>query len=86
MTRYIDADDFFDTFEELDTEPYTNFPTVDPVRHGHWLPLEADGYADDNPVYDLWECSECGEEHEGEEHTLTPYCPWCGAKMNEVNE
>ena len=51
------------------------------VRHGHWNPLEADGYADGNPVVDLWECSVCGEEHEGEEHTLTPYCPWCGARL-----
>ena len=60
-----------------------HFPTIDavPVVHGRWIPLEADGYADGYPVYDLWECSECREEHSGDEDTLTPYCPACGAKL-----
>lgn len=59
-------------------------PTVEavPVVHGRWVPLEYDSYADGNPVWDLWECSECGEEHSGDEDTLTPYCPNCGAKMD----
>ena len=59
-------------------------PTVDAVEvvHGRWIPLEYDGYADGNPVWDLWECSECQEEHSGDEDTLTPYCPNCGAKMD----
>lgn len=58
-------------------------PTLDvvPVVHGRWIPLEYDGFADGNPVWDLWECSECQEEHSGDEDTLTPYCPNCGAKM-----
>lgn len=55
----------------------------DAVKHGHWIPLEYDGYADGNPVWDLWECSECQEEHSGDEETLTLYCPQCGAKMDE---
>lgn len=54
-------------------------------RHGRWIPLEYDGYADGNPVWDLWECSECQEEHSGDEDTLTPYCPNCGAKMDGGN-
>ena len=59
-------------------------PTVEAVEvvHGRWIPLEYDGYADGNPVWDLWECSECQEEHSGDEDTLTPYCPNCGAKMD----
>ena len=59
-------------------------PTIDAVEvvHGRWIPLEYDGYADGNPVWDLWECSECREEHSGDEDTLTPYCPNCGAKMD----
>ena len=63
-------------------------PTVDAVEvvHGRWIPLEYDGYADGNPVWDLWECSECQEEHSGDEDTLTPYCPNCGAKMDGGNE
>lgn len=52
------------------------------VVHGEWIPIEYDGYADGCPVWDLWECSECGEEHSGDEDTLTPYCPNCGAKMD----
>lgn len=59
-------------------------PTVDAVEvvHGRWIPIEYDGYADGYPVWDLWECSECREEHSGDEDTLTPYCPSCGAKMD----
>lgn len=61
-----------------------NAPTIEaePVRHGEWIGLEYDGFADGCPVYDLWECSECHIEHEGEEDTLTDYCPHCGAKMD----
>jgi DNA-directed RNA polymerase subunit RPC12/RpoP len=58
---------------------------VEPVKHGRWIPLEYDGYADGFPVYDLWECSQCQEEHSGDEDTLTPYCPHCGAKMEVDN-
>ena len=60
-------------------------PTIEaaPVVHGRWIPIEYDGYADGYPVWDLWECSECREEHSGDEDTLTPYCPNCGAKMDK---
>lgn len=53
------------------------------VKHGRWIGLEYDGYADGSPVYDLWECSECGEEVSGEDVPIThPYCHGCGAKMD----
>lgn len=52
-------------------------------KTGRWIPTGYDGYADGNPVYDWWECSECGGEHTGDEDTLTPYCPYCGAEMKE---
>lgn len=67
---------------------FTVAESVDAVEvvHGRWVPLEYDGYADGNPVWDLWECSECREEHSGDEDTLTPYCPHCGAKMDGENE
>ena len=58
----------------------------DSRKQGRWIPLEADGYADGYPVYDLWECSECREEHSGDEDTLTHYCPHCGARMDGGNE
>jgi hypothetical protein len=58
----------------------------DSQKRGQWIPIEYDGYADGFPVWDLWECSECREEHSGDEDTLTPYCPNCGAKMDGGND
>ena len=52
-----------------------------PVRRGRWIPTEYDSFADGAPVWDKWECSECGHEHSGEEDTLTAFCPDCGADM-----
>ena len=48
---------------------------------GYWIPISGDGYANGNIVYDEWECSNCGHEHNGDEDTLTAYCPDCGSKM-----
>ena len=54
-----------------------------PVVYGRWIGLEYDGYADGFPVYDLWECSECGEEVRGEDVPETySFCYSCGAKMD----
>ncbi len=54
---------------------------VVPVVHGRWVGLEYGGYADGLPVYDLWECSVCGEEVRGEDVPDThPYCHGCGAR------
>lgn len=52
-------------------------------KKGKWEPIEYDGYADGAPVWDVWECSECGFEHKGDEDTLTRFCPDCGAKMED---
>lgn len=60
-----------------------NLPTIEPkVRRGRWIPTEYDSYADGAPVWDKWECSECGNEHSGEKYDLTAFCPDCGAKMD----
>lgn len=49
---------------------------------GKWIGLEYDGYADGNHVYDLWECSNCGNEEKGEDvPEQNPFCRCCGAKM-----
>jgi hypothetical protein len=63
---------------------YVDCPHVEaePVKHGRWIPVEYDAYADGVPVWDKWECSECGHEHSGEEDTLTAFCPDCGTKMD----
>ena len=50
-------------------------------KMGRWIPIEYDGYADGYPVWDKWECSECVCEHNGDEESLTAFCPNCGAKM-----
>lgn len=54
----------------------------DELCHGRWIPIEYDSYADGNPVYDAFECSVCGHEHNGDEDTLTAFCPDCGARMD----
>ncbi len=61
-----------------------NAPTIEaePIRHGWWIPTEYDSYAGSDPVWDKYECSECGREHIGEEDTLTAFCPDCGARMD----
>lgn len=54
---------------------------VAPVRHGRYIG-EYDGYADGNPVYDMWHCSECGcYFEEWDEKPTHNYCPNCGADM-----
>ena len=50
-------------------------------KTGKWIGIEYEGYADGNPVYDVYECSSCGYVHNGESDTLSDYCPDCGAKM-----
>ena len=49
------------------------------VRHGRW---EHDGY--DFPHGNDWvHCSVCGKRGINVPADLTPYCPNCGAKMDE---
>lgn len=52
--------------------------------HGKWIGIGYEGYSDGNPVYDYWECSECGNEEDGEDvPEKNPYCRHCGAKMDK---
>lgn len=51
---------------------------------GKWIGIGYDGYADGYPVYDHWECSNCGNEESGEDVPETnPFCRCCGTKMEE---
>ena len=52
-----------------------NAPTVEP-KHGHWV----------RSITEWICCSVCGSEPPSECNIPTPYCPWCGAKMDEVKE
>ena len=71
----------------VDVHDIDNAPTINPEDlrpKGKWIGLEYDGYADGNPVYDLWECSNCGNEEKGEDvPEQNPFCRCCGAKMEE---
>ena len=66
--------------ERLENMPQMEQPAEQ--KHVRWIPTEYDSYADGAPVWDKFECSECGHEHSGEEDTLTAFCPDCGAKMD----
>lgn len=99
MRRYINADltdtEILNLVQEETADADTfitvrrvlnKLPTADvaPVVHASWVGTDFDGYADGYPVYNVFECSNCKEEHYGEEDTLTEYCPHCGAKMDNV--
>lgn len=43
--------------------------------YGEWI-------KDDYGYFYRFHCSECGHEHDSPEY-ITPYCPHCGAKMDE---
>ena len=101
MSRYIDADDFFRTFSELDIEPYNRFKTADvvPVVHGHWVIERVDWYEmayGANAYEPVYKCSCCGMRTESylrfdepimpEDASFPDYCGHCGAKMDEVIE
>lgn len=47
-----------------------------------WIGIEFDGYADGYPVFDTWECSNCGAEFVCENMDFE-YCPRCGSKMDD---
>lgn len=58
-----------------------NLPSVQlECKRGRFVGTEYDGYADGYPVYNEWECSECGCVFEDEE-PMYNFCPNCGADM-----
>ena len=61
-------------------------PTVDamPVIHAQWVKMTGMMIPE---LHGYHECSNCGyfEDYHNREH-LTPYCPHCGAKMDNPQE
>lgn len=57
---------------------------VEKVWMGEWIG-SADGYADGELVYDIWECSECDYviNEEDDPNMLPQFCPKCGAPMTD---
>ena len=75
----IISPEYWNVYSEL-YDIISTLPSAE--RTGRWLPLEGDGYADGAIVYDVWECSNCGNEERGEDVPETNrYCRWCGAQM-----
>lgn len=54
---------------------------VTEVRHGKWI---SDGkHTDHNGIeWNMMHCSVCGHKDIDSEVTRTPFCPWCGARMD----
>jgi rubrerythrin len=73
------ADGLYDAYKIIEEE--VDAVDVEPVRHGHYIGTEFDGYADGNPVYYEWKCSECDCVFEDDDPKYR-YCPNCGAKMD----
>ena len=79
--RLIDLDDSAHTYlpwSELwiiDTEKTVD---AEPVRHGRGIIEPNSQYGFPLPIYLKRICSECGHSVDNP----TPYCPWCGAKMD----
>lgn len=95
MSDLIDRQDVIDSFKNCYTglsksadEAYykilytlRTLPSAEPERKkGNFVGTEYDGYADGNPVYYEWKCSECGCVFEDDEPTYN-FCPNCGAEM-----
>ena len=51
-------------------------------NEAQWIGILYDGYADGQPVFDIFECSNCKEEYYTDDVKQLPnYCPNCGRKM-----
>lgn len=93
--RLIDADALLDTTNWLvfadnkvdvayvQVTDIMRQPTVDavPVVHGHWI--NAGGYCCGDSEF---ACSVCGEKEWRTGIKQFIFCPFCGAKMDEVTE
>lgn len=74
----------FDWNDYIDIEDILNAPTVEaePVIHGHWI-LEREP----NGKPYCFHCSICDDDFRRISIlSAYPYCPACGAKMDEVSE
>lgn len=88
MSRTIDADLLLEKAWDADTRiGYVQVVDVGDILDAPTIELEQKKgrWIKQNPMVDTEECSECGYNILGEEFE-TPFCPWCGAKMDEVEE
>lgn len=60
--------------EDLEDEP-----TIDPVKHGHWIDVELiRSFGTLNGI----QCSECGKQQVKGSFGVPKYCSECGSKMD----
>lgn len=61
---------------------------VAPVRHGRWIADKEDVEWGNSLI--RYRCSECKErphfDKDKYKFILSPYCPWCGARMDDDSE
>ena len=53
-------------------------PTIDPVKHGHWIFVE--------DMVSYIKCSECGDDICWVNTKRPKYCPSCGSRMDGDNK
>lgn len=88
--KLIDADALVKVLEPIhDDQEFANkdiwraiehAPAIETARKkGEWIG-DSDGYADGEPVYDIWSCSVCGKYFdEWEDKPDWKFCPNCGS-------
>lgn len=64
--EFIDGDDRSRVYRWIEEQPTIE---SEPMRHGRWIDIE------DTLFY---ECSVCSNKN----GYMTPYCPYCGARMD----
>lgn len=87
--RLIDADalkyngtDYMPTGEWVRKEDIDAAPTIEPKK-GKWKPFDLTWGRS------VWACDACGETVDVPTLSGKPifdYCPWCGARMDEVSD
>ena len=93
MAEYIERDELYIQIRKRVNNPairswfgamLAEIPAADvaPVRNAEWIGVWYDGYADGSPVYEEFECSNCGCEHHADDEPTWRFCPDCGAKMD----
>lgn len=84
MAEYVERGEVLALFDEqkwqrqVCIDAVKELPAADvaPVVHGWWVPKDY--------MFPYSECSVCKSEVQTDDYgDASPYCPWCGAKMDK---